>query len=200
MEELPGGDSPTPKELPAVEPPEPEPAPEPVRPARKAAAPTKVEKPAPAPAAPAPAKKPAAPAPAARSALTTPARPQAKAAAEPAPKPKAPEKKAPQPAASAAAREAEAHSVEQVEKPSAPIAGPIGRTRTQTHIEDVLSDLFERTQEAFELEQEKGLEFLLDLALEKIPRSRARCSSPTSAATTCRSLRRAGPRPPSSSA
>jgi len=33
----------------------------------------------------------------------------------------------------------------------------------------VLSDLFERTQEAFGLDEKEGLAFLLDLALEKIP-------------------------------
>ncbi|MGC4115935.1 MAG: GAF domain-containing protein [Myxococcales bacterium] len=160
-EELPGGDAPTPKEMPAVEPPPPARQPEPVRPAKKPVA--KVEKPAPPP--PAAAKPEKKPAPKAEPALTTPARPQAKAA-EAAPKAKVPERKlAPPPAP----KEAEAHSVEQVEKPSAPIAGPIGRTKTQTHIEDVLSDLFERTQEAFDLEQEQGLTFLLDLALEKIP-------------------------------
>lgn len=166
MDALPGGETPTPRDLPAVEAP---PEPEPVRPAKKAAKPAPTpEKPAPAK----PAKKSAAAAPAARPhepAVTTPARPQAKAA-EPA-KARAPEKpaekKAPPPPPPS--REAEAKSVQQVDKPSEPIHGPIGRTRTQTHIEDILSDLFERTQEAFGLEQEKGLTFLLDLALEKIP-------------------------------
>ncbi|HEY3449527.1 MAG TPA: GAF domain-containing protein [Myxococcales bacterium] len=162
-QELPGGDTPTPRDMPAVEPPEP--APQPARPAKKPAMAERAA-PAPAPAPVKPAKKPVAAAPAKpEPALTTPARPQAKAAE--AVKAKVPEKKAA--AAPVPSSEADVHSVQQVDKPSEPIRGPIGRTRTQTHIEDVLSDLFERTQEAFELEQKKGLGFLLDLALEKIP-------------------------------
>ena len=177
MDELPGGENPTPKDMPAVElPPEPElERPAPAKPAKKPVA----ERPAVEKPAAKPAKKPApvVVAKAAPEAATVPARGQKQPEPSERPterqpsKPKAPEKKpvaTPAPAP-AQALEADAHSVQQMDRPSVPISGPIGRTKTQTHIEDVLSDLFERTQDAFELEQEKGLAFLLDLALEKIP-------------------------------
>jgi GAF domain-containing protein len=64
---------------------------------------------------------------------------------------------------------AEADRIEQVDHPSQPISGPIGRSRSAAPVEEVLSELFERTQDAFGLEREEGLAFLLDLALEKIP-------------------------------
>ncbi|MBI5545521.1 MAG: GAF domain-containing protein [Deltaproteobacteria bacterium] len=153
--ELPGGEAPTPREMAAVEPP-----PEPPRPA---APPQAVSKPTPPPAKPAPEK---------------PAKHAAKVTEKPADritekpvvaKPEAP--KTAKPAAPPAPRadSVDPRRVEQVDRPSQPISGPIGRSRTQTQIEDVLSDLFERTQDAFSLEAEQGLSFLLDLALEKIP-------------------------------
>ena len=142
LDAMPGSDAPTPKEMPAIEPPPPAPAP---KIAAKPAA-----KPAPA--------KPAKPAPA----------PVAKAAPKPPEKPVA--KPAPVVARPAARHDtADADKIEQVERPSQPIQGPIGRTKSLALIEEVLSDLFERTQDAFSLEREEGLAFLLDLALEKIP-------------------------------
>jgi hypothetical protein len=61
-----------------------------------------------------------------------------------------------------------ARRVEEVSKPSEAVSGPIGRTKEELQAEDVLSELFERTQEAFGRKKEEGLYFLLDLALEKI--------------------------------
>ena len=152
---MPGSDLPTPKEMPAVEPPPPEPAP---RAAAKSASKPAAAKPAPKPA-------PAKPAPvAAKAAPKAPekAKPPEKPAAKPAP---VAAKAAPLPLRDTA----EAKNVEQMERPSQPISGPIGRTKSSMHIEEILADLFERTQDAFSLAREEGLAFLLDLALEKIP-------------------------------
>jgi GAF domain-containing protein len=49
------------------------------------------------------------------------------------------------------------------------VKGPIGRTRSSAALEDVFSDLFERTHEIAGLDRDRALAFLLDLALEKIP-------------------------------
>lgn len=140
---VPGAEAPTPKETPAVQPP---PARKPAETPVAAKPPVKgVEKPA----------------------AKAPERPAPKAAAEapkPAPKP-APAKAPPAPRHDTA----EASRIEQVERPSQPITGPIGRTKSSAQIEDVLSDLFERTQDVHGLNPEEGLAFLLDLALEKIP-------------------------------
>ncbi len=59
--------------------------------------------------------------------------------------------------------------VEQVAEPSKPVEGPIGRTKTQLQLEDIFSDLFERTQDLFGMGAEEALNYLLDLAMEKIP-------------------------------
>lgn len=64
---------------------------------------------------------------------------------------------------------AEAIHIEQIEHPSQPITGTIGRARSSAQVEDVLADLFERTQDVFALDREKGLAYLLDLALQRIP-------------------------------
>jgi hypothetical protein len=144
--ELPGSDAPTPKELPAVEPPPPP-------------APKQASKPA-----PKTAEKPVA-----KAAPRTAEKPVAKAQEKPAPKPveKPVAKAAPKPLPRQDT--ADAIAVEQVERPQQPIKGPIGRTRSSVQIEEVLSDLFERTQDAFGLGRDEGLGYLLDLALEKIP-------------------------------
>lgn len=185
--DLPGSDAPTPKDLPAIDlPPAPEPArPAPAKPAKpekKAApppAPAPVEKPRPRPPE-RPAEKPQASHPPAEPPRARPTgekpvaapaaphrseRPTVKEGAKPKPE----KKPAPAPVPAVLRDTANALSVQQIDRPSQPVAGPIGRTRTQTSIEDVLSDLFERTQEAFGLEEKSGLGFLLDLALEKIP-------------------------------
>ena len=75
-----------------------------------------------------------------------------------------PKKPAPRP-------ESEARAVEQVNKSVAPVTGPIGRSKKVIEIEEVLSELFERTQEVYNIgrDRDRGMEFLMDLAMEKIP-------------------------------
>jgi putative methionine-R-sulfoxide reductase with GAF domain len=82
------------------------------------------------------------------------------------------------PAAPVAAREAspslpraagEANRVVQIAEPSRPVSGPIGRSRTELQLEDIFSDLFERTQDVYGMSAQEALNFLLDLAMEKIP-------------------------------
>jgi hypothetical protein len=64
----------------------------------------------------------------------------------------------------------DARAVQQVENPTDPV-GPIGRGKSTVQVEEILSELFERTQEVYNIGQdrEKGMDFLLDLAMEKIP-------------------------------
>jgi hypothetical protein len=49
------------------------------------------------------------------------------------------------------------------------IDSPIGRKPVEQNIEEILCELFERTQEVFDMSKMPGMGFLLDLALEKIP-------------------------------
>lgn len=59
---------------------------------------------------------------------------------------------------------------EPLTSPSQPITGRIGRPGPRTRQIELLSELFERTQEIFDISDERRvLGFLLDLALEKIP-------------------------------
>ncbi len=131
-------------------------------PPKPAAAPVAKAAPTPAPKVePKPAPKP----------MPPPAKPVAKVepkaapvAAKPAPK--AELKPAPK---AAPAAEGSARSVEVVDRPSQPVTGHIGRSKTSLQLEDILADLFERTQDVYGRKREAGLAFLLDLALEKIP-------------------------------
>ncbi|MBI3183350.1 MAG: GAF domain-containing protein [Myxococcales bacterium] len=67
----------------------------------------------------------------------------------------------------------EPRQVDELEKPTRPIAGPIGRPRPtkerKQEIEDVLAEVFDRVQEIYSKHgEEQAMYFLLDLALEKI--------------------------------
>jgi len=170
-EDLAGSDTPTPKEMPAVEAPV-ERVAAPAKPAKpapkqeKAVVAKPVEKPAPKAVEKAkPVEKPA-PAP------KVPEKVAAKPAEKPAPVkvPEKPAKPAAKPEPKVAARDTgEANTVEQVDRPSQPVTGPIGRTKSLAHVEDVLSELFERTQDVYGLDRDQGMAFLLDLVMEKIP-------------------------------
>ncbi len=61
--------------------------------------------------------------------------------------------------------------VEQIEEPSVPIRGPIGRNTGKRYVdpEEVFAELFERVQEAESMDRPKALYFFLDLAMQKIP-------------------------------
>lgn len=60
--------------------------------------------------------------------------------------------------------------VEKIDKPAAPVAGPIGRPPHQVvDPEEVFAELFERVQDAQQKPRAEALYFFLDLALEKIP-------------------------------
>lgn len=67
----------------------------------------------------------------------------------------------------------EAKQIEELEAPTSPIVGKIGRAPNKRHkeeIEDLLAEVFERVQEVYaQKDANAALYFLLDLALEKIP-------------------------------
>lgn len=68
----------------------------------------------------------------------------------------------------------DAHQVLELERPTRPVTGPIGRSRPphseKGKIDEVFSEVFERVQEIYaKPSAESALYFLLDLALEKIP-------------------------------
>ncbi|MGI5860772.1 MAG: GAF domain-containing protein [Myxococcales bacterium] len=112
--------------------------------------------------------QPAAPAPAAMPAIaqTPAALAPPKTGRVPAPAAPVPERR---PEAPKPVRHLPTTKVEQVAAPSVPVQGPIGRTRTQLQLEEIFSDLFERTQDLFGMGTEQALNYLLDLAMEKIP-------------------------------
>ncbi len=142
QDELPGSEAPTPKEMPAIDLPEPPP---------KAARPEPARAPAPRPAPP-------------RPPLAAPEAPP-----RPPPEVQATAIRSPPPPPPPAAEASDARSIEQIERPSQPVQGPIGRTRSSAALEDVFSDLFERTHQIEGQDRGRALAFLLDLALEKIP-------------------------------
>jgi hypothetical protein len=145
--ELRGSDAPTAREMPAIDLPEP---------------PPKSPRPEPRSPPPLPPRETPRPAPAAREAAPRPPR-----APPPRPAPAADStviRPPPAPVEASGVR-----SIEQLERPSQPVKGPIGRTRSSAALEDVFSDLFERTHQIEGLERDRAFAFLLDLALEKIP-------------------------------
>jgi hypothetical protein len=66
-----------------------------------------------------------------------------------------------------------ARTVLELEAPTTPVTGPIGRPRQTSpkeQVEDLLAEVFERVQEVYARQDERAaLYFLLDLAMEKIP-------------------------------